>query len=237
MPLGLAGLLLMPFGLGALCFVLMGQGIELMLAVAHTIAAWPGAAVLVAKPPVAALVAIALGGLWLCLWRTPWRRLGALGFLLGGLLALLDRPPDLLVDARGQLFAVRLEGGGLALSTWERDSWITERWLEGAGEAAAAPWPEAGEGAGGLRCDALGCVLTRHDQRVALARRPEALEADCRRADLVVSYPRLERCPDGTPLIGPQALRAAGGFALWLDPAGIERLSVRAVRGERPWVR
>jgi competence protein ComEC len=238
MPLGLLGLLLMPFGGGTFCFVLMGHGIELMLAVAHTIAAWPGAAVLVAKPPVATLVATALGGLWLCLWQTSWRWLGVGGLLLGGLLGLLDRQPDLLVDARGQLFAVRLAEGGLALAPWERDSWITGGWLEGAGEAAAAPWPAAGQGGdGGLRCDELGCVLTRAGRLVALARRPEALEADCRRADLVISYPRIEQCPNGTPLIGPRALRAAGGFALWLEPAGIARLSVREVRGARPWTR
>jgi competence protein ComEC len=230
--------LLLPLGLGAACFALMGHGIELMLAVAGTIAAWPGAAVLVARPPIAALVATLLGGLWLCLWRTRWRRLGVLGLVVGGLAMLLDEPPDLLVDARGQLAAARLDDGRLALSPWERDSWITGQWLEAAGQAEPAPWPAVGAGGEqGLRCDALGCVLTRGGHAVALARRPEALEEDCRQADLVISYPRLERCPDGTPLIGPEALRAAGGLAVWLEPAGIETLTVRAVRGDRPWTR
>ena len=80
-------------------------------------------------------------------------------------------------------------------------------------------------------------MLHRHGRVVAIARRPEALETDCRRADLVISYPRLERCPNGTPLIGPEALRAARGLALWLDASGIERLSVHEVRGSRPWTR
>jgi hypothetical protein len=53
----------------------------------------------------------------------------------------------------------------------------------------------------------------------------------------VLSYSRLERCPTGRPLIGPRALAHAGGFALWLEPAGIATLSVREARGERPWVR
>jgi hypothetical protein len=52
----------------------------------------------------------------------------------------------------------------------------------------------------------------------------------------VISYPRVERCPNGTALIGPQALRRSGGIALWLEPAEIEILTVREVRGERPWV-
>ncbi len=88
-----------------------------------------------------------------------------------------------------------------------------------------------------LRCDALGCVVTSAHKRVALARRPEALEEDCASVDLVISYPRIESCPNGNALIGPAALRHAGGAAFWLRPNGIETLSVREVRGDRPWVR
>ena len=237
MPLGLLGLILMPFGGGAVCFALMGQGIELVLAVAAAVAAWPGAAVLIARPPPAALIAVVLGGLWLCLWRRPWRRLGLAGVALGVLLTALDHRPDLVVDASAQIVAARLDDDRLAVSPWRRDAWITSQWLRGAGQAEAAPWPADGTGAGSLRCDALGCVLARHGHRVAFARRPEAIGEDCRDADLVVSYPRIERCPNATRLIGPRALRRAGGIALWLEPSGIEILTVREVRGDRPWTR
>jgi hypothetical protein len=57
---------------------------------------------------------------------------------------------------------------------------------------------------------------------VALARRPEAVEEDCRAADLVVSSPRIEACPNGTALIGPGALRRAGGLAIWLERSSID---------------
>ena len=238
MPWGMLGLLLIPFGLGGPCFVVMGQGIEIIIAAAAVMAELPGAALAVPRPPLAALVATVLGGLWLCLWRTPWRRLGLLGAVLGLLLMVLQPRPDLLIDARGQIVAVRLEDGRLALSPWKRDRWITESWLQAAGQDQPAAWPESGAPAAGpLRCDALGCVLTCDDQVVALAREPEALEEDCARASLVISYPRIERCPNGTPLIGPRALRRAGGLALWLEPAGIEVLTVREVRGERAWTR
>ena len=149
----------------------------------------------------------------------------------------LGRPPDLLVDARGEIAAVRLDDGSLALSPWQRDRWITDNWLQSAGQSEAAPWPQDGGGEKPLACDAFGCVIERHGRRVALARRPEAVEEDCRHADLVVSYPRIERCPGGTPLIGPRALRHAGGLALWLEPHGIRTLTVRAARGERPRTR
>jgi competence protein ComEC len=237
MPLGLLGLLLLPVGLGGLCFMLMGQGIDLVLGVAATIAQWPGAALQLAQPPIAALVATVAGGLWLCLWRRPWRRFGLFGIALGLVLMLLARPPDLLVDSRGQIAAVRLDDGGMAISPWQRDGWVTDGWLRSAGQAEAAAWPANGDGGDDLRCDSLGCIVQRHGQRVALVRLPEALEEDCALASLVISYPRIERCPNGAPLIGPSALRRAGGLALWLDAGGVETLSVREVQGERPWAR
>jgi competence protein ComEC len=237
MPLGLLGLILLPFGLGGACFAAMGHGIDLVLTVAAAVADWPGAVVLIGRPPTAALLAVVLGGLWLCLWRTPWRRLGLAGIALGLLLTALDDPPDLLVDAGAQIIAVRLDDDRLALSPWRRDGWITSHWLRSAGQAEAAPWPAEGSREGPLSCDALGCIVERDRRRIALARRPEAIEEDCRRADLVVSYPRIEACPNGTPLVGPRALRHAGGLALWLEPNAIEILTVRDVRGERPWAR
>ena len=237
MPLGMLGLLLIPFGLADLCFVLMAQGIGIIIAVAAFVAELPGAALDVAQPPLVALLATVAGGLWLCLWRTPWRRLGLLGIALGGGLMLLARPPDVLVDARGQIVAVRLADGQLAISPWKRDSWITDSWLRSAGQDQATPWPPDGGDDEGLRCDALGCIVNRGGQRIALVRRPEALEEDCALVDLVISYPRIEHCPNGTPLIGPEALWRSGGLALWAERGGIETLSVREVSGERPWVR
>jgi competence protein ComEC len=237
MPLGMLGLLLIPLGLAGPCFVLMGKGIEVIIVAAAFMADLPGAALDIPRPPAAALVATVVGGLWLCLWRTAWRRLGLIGIGLGIVLAATDQPPDLLVDGRGQIVAVRLDDGGLALSPWQRDSWITEQWLRSAGQTQAAPWPEVGQNADpGLRCDGLGCVVNRQGRVVALARKPEALEEDCALASLVISYPRVERCPNGTTLIGPQALRRSGGIALWFERAEIEILTVREVRGERPWV-
>jgi competence protein ComEC len=238
MPLGMLGILLIPFGLADLCFMLMAQGIEIIIAVAAFVADLPGASLAVQRPPLSALLLTVLGGLWLCLWRTAWRRLGLLGVAAGLLLMLLDEPPDMLVDARGQIVGVRLDDGRLALSPWERDDWITDGWLQSAGQAQAAPWPGEGEGgAGPLACDDYGCVVARSEQIVALARRPEALLDDCRRADLVVSYPRIEHCRNGTPLIGPEALRRSGGLAIWIEDDGVRTLTVQDVRGERPWAR
>ncbi|MEZ5931670.1 MAG: ComEC/Rec2 family competence protein [Alphaproteobacteria bacterium] len=243
MPSGLLGMLLLPLdlagsGLAGWCFALMGVGIELMLAVAAWTADLPGAVVPVARPPLATLMLVLLGGLWLALWKTRWRRLGVFPILLGLLLAAIHRQPDMLVDARGMLIAVRLDDAGLALSPWKKDSWVTDGWLRGAGQADPAPWPRPfEEGTDTLRCDDLGCIYRRNGVQVALARRANALPEDCARSQLVISYPRIEACANGTPLIGPNALRTSGGLALWLRGGHLREKTVRAVRGKRPWVR
>ena len=97
MPWGMLGLLLIPVGLAGPCFVLMGYGIELIIAAAAFMAELPGAALAVPRPPLAALLATVLGGLWLCLWRTSWRRFGLIGIALGrgpDAAQPTTRPPD-----------------------------------------------------------------------------------------------------------------------------------------------
>ena len=238
MPAGLVGMILLPLGLAGWCFALMGVGIELMLAVAAWTADIPGAVLPVARPPSATLVLVLFGGLWLALWRMGWRRLGLVPVVVSILLAAVHRQPDMLIDARGMLMAVRLDDGQIALSPWKKDSWVTRGWLRGAGQVEAASWPEDGQvQSRNLRCDPLGCIYHRNGLQVALARTAAALPEDCARNDLVISYPRLEACANGTPLIGPNVLRGSGGLALWLGPEGFRQESVREVRGDRPWVR
>ena len=238
MPIGLLGMILLPFGLASWCFILMGIGIDLMLDVAAWTAALPGAVVMVPRPPLSSFVLVMLGGLWLALWRTGWRRLGLAPVLAGLLLAAIHRQPDILIDARGLLIAARVDEGDLALSPWKKDRWVTNGWLRGAGQGTAVAWPEQGVVQSDmLRCDGYGCIYRKDDHQIAFTRVAEALPEDCARNDLVISYPRVEACSNGTPLIGPNALRHAGGLAFWLEPDHIEHLGVREVRGDRPWTR
>lgn len=91
MPLGLAAMLLMPFGLEAVALVPMGWGVEAVLETATIVAAWPGAIALVPAMPDWALGAVTLGGLWLALWRRPWRLGGLADIAAGAGLARLRR--------------------------------------------------------------------------------------------------------------------------------------------------
>ena len=162
MPWGIAALALMPLGLETWALAPMGWGIDAVIAVARGVSSWPGAVRLLPAMPTAGIVAAAAGGLWLCLWRRPWRGPGALVFAAALASPAVGDAPDVLVDGKGKLFAVRTDGGALALSSRRAARYTAGIWLRRNGQSEPAPWP--GEG-GRLRCDGLGC-LYRVDGRV-----------------------------------------------------------------------
>nr|WP_282189056.1 ComEC/Rec2 family competence protein [Azospirillum sp. SYSU D00513] len=234
MPCSLLAYLLMPLGLEGPALAAMGWGVAVIIWTAELASSLPGAVLRVPAMPLAGLVAVTLGGVWLAIWTRPWRLLGAAAVLAGLLSPLATVRPDVLVSREGTLMAVRGADGGLALSG--RVNRTAETWLERDG--AAEPegrWPEAGSGVGGrLACDALGCLYREAGQSVALLRDPSALPEDCAAADVVVSAEPARRC--GAPVvIDLWRLRREGAHALYLSPEGVRVESVRDRRGDRPW--
>ena len=239
MPWGLVALLLMPFGLEGLALAPMGWGIDAVVWIARQVAAQPGAVTLVPSMPAAALILIAVGGLWLCLWRSRWRFLGVAIVGAGLLLAGLERRPDILVDGEARVMAVRGEDGQLWLSTRQRGRFVSDMWLRRDGQAETLIWPKDGAGASaaGLRCDALGCIQRRDGHLIALVRDPRAYHEDCNRADLVISaVPAWDLCQGPETVVDRFDLWRSGTHALWLEPEGARVESVAQARGTRPWV-
>jgi competence protein ComEC len=216
----------------------MGWGISFVIAVARTVAAWPGAVALLPMMPTWGAAAITLGGLWLCLWRRHWRVLGA-GGLAAGLVGLtVSTTPDILIDRDGRLLGVRTADGGLALSSLRTAGFERRIWLQWAGLRRAAAWPDdASSDDGRLTCDPLGCIYRAGKMTVALSLRPEAIAEDCRLADVVVStVPVRGRCPSASTVVDRFDLWRNGAHALWLRNGQVRVESVNGVRGNRPWV-
>jgi competence protein ComEC len=95
-------------------------------------------------------------------------------------------------------------------------------------------WTGPEEGGG---CDAEGCRAELRGRRFAYALTPAAAAEECGHADLVISARFLKRgrCR-GSLLIDRGALWRAGAHALRFTGEGLRIGSVRAARGERPWV-
>jgi competence protein ComEC len=99
LPWGVVTCLLMPFGLEWLALVPMGWGIDVTIWVAQHVSALPGDVWGMPRLPAEGLLLISLGGLWLCLWRGPWRRWGVVAIAAGFAGMMLTRPPDILIAA------------------------------------------------------------------------------------------------------------------------------------------
>lgn len=237
MPWGLVAFALMPLGLERLALVPMGWGIELVLWSGHTAAAWPGAALRVPAMPGWGLLALALGGLWLCLWRAGWRLLGVPLIVLGLASPALAPRPMVLISADGGLVAVRQADGRLALSSGRGQGFVRGLWLRRNGQESEPLWPLSGRSADGvLACDGMGCLYRPPDrpELVALIRDPAALPEDCAVADIVVALIPV-RGPCSAPLVIDRLdLWRSGAHAVYLNGAPRVAQTAAAV-GDRPW--
>lgn len=246
MPAGIAGLLAMPLGLEAAPLAVMGWGLATVTGVAAAVAAWPHALLHVPPLPWQGLAAVALGGLWLCLWRRPWRLAGLVVAAAGLASAWMVPQPDILVNAEGSVMAVRGPGGGMILSPGRSDGFARDLWQERFGGRDATRWPAAGATSGTwpltsdspprLTCDSVGCIYEARGLRTALATHPEALPEDCFAVDVIVSTePVTGACGHALAVVDRWDLWKKGAHALWLDGTTVRVESVAETMGDRPW--
>jgi len=238
MPWAVLALILMPFGLEALALVPMGWGVDGILAVAKTVAAWPGAAISVRAMPLAGLIAVVFGGLWLCLMRRSWRWGGLAAVLIGLLTVGQTRAPDIWVNSDGKLIGLSDGNGGLLLSSGRAAAFTRGIWLRRAGIDEWATFPKSGASEDGrLACDGVGCIFRVKGQTVALVRDAAAFWDDCRVADIIISRAPVPRdCTRPHTRITPWDLRDGGAHVLWLEPGTARVANVNEARGRRPWV-
>jgi len=232
MPWGILGLIAMPLGLDGLCWRMMGLGIEWMTAVAVWVAALPGAVGRVAAFGPGALLVCTLGIVLLCLLRTPLRLIGALLVGVAVLMMLRTDQPDVLIAADANAAAVRGRDGRLAILHFGSDTFAPREWLSAEGDART---PKDASLRNGVGCDDAGCIAKLADgSLVAIVRRVEAFEEDCRRAALVISG-REAPTDCGTLVIDRRTARASGSLALRRVEGGFEVTPARPNGYDRPW--
>lgn len=210
--------LLSPVGLEMPALRLMGAGIEWVLDVAHAIAGLPGSSRWVPAAPPAVLALVTLGGLWLFLWRGPWRLLGVGGIAAALVIWTTPAPrPQVLIAPEGRLVGV-LGAEGRAIDHERAQSYVAETWLRRDGDGAAQKAAAARPGLEGGRGRSSAALSNGWRLEVVHSRRPDParLEKLCRpRTLLVVRY--------GPEFEGP---------CRYLGEAGLARLGAVAVRGE-----
>ena len=240
MPLIAAALLLDLVGLGAPFWWLAGQSLDLLLLLAHTTSAQPGAVKLVPHIGLSTVLLFVAGGLWLALWRGRWRLAGLLPAAVGGLLLAMASAPDILISRDGRDVGLVDREGRLFMLRDKPGSFGHDSLAELAGvEAASMPmakWP-------GARCSADFCSLPiERGKRVwhlLVARSRERLDerelaAACERADLVIADRWLPRsCQPRWLKADGRFLKEHGGAVIDLEAEKVETVSMH--QGEHGW--
>jgi competence protein ComEC len=232
MPMGILGVIALPFGFDAFFWRQMGYGIEWMDAVALWVASLPGAVGHVTSFGAGPILLATAGLLVIGLLKTPLRWSGAVFVLIAIALAARAAVPDVLVAADGRTFAVRGANGRLAFHRSGSDTFAIREWLSADGDGRDVNDKALGEG---IVCDPAGCIGRLADGLlVSYVFAPDAFEEDCRRAAIVVAT--RDPPPDcAATVIGRKQWREQGALALYRDRNGFIVEPSRPLSYDRPW--
>lgn len=241
MPMGAAALIAMPLGLDGLPLRIMGWGIGIMLAIAHWVASWPGASIMLESWPAYALGVVTLGGLWLVIWRGSIRIAGLAIAAAGLMLPSFVLPPDLLVEGEGRNAALRAADGSLVLASARRARFAASDWLErdGDGRSPGAARASA-EGERLWVCAADVCRSAGDGPPVAVIGPRGDAGPVCGGAPVAVAVSArpLNACFAAALLLSPAQLSRTGAAGIRWSESGYPILdTVRDHTGDRPWSR
>lgn len=263
MPFGLFAMLLMPFGLEHYPLMVMGQGLDWMLAVARYVAALDGDWA-TGRIGDVGFFSIAFGGALLCLLRTRLALAGAGLVLLGATAIALERQaerPSIAISEDGRLVGL-VSGDAIATNRTRPPEFIFSQWQRALVLDRHVP-PTDVSSSGGTASDAMvalaaakpGEFFCRKDEwcvgrsregwAVVAVDATELFPALCGSADLVIAASRrpLAACPSNRALVVTgETLRQSGAIEIYADHTGTgEQPQMRVVKSfqstQRPWQR
>ncbi|RFC64269.1 ComEC family competence protein [Fulvimarina endophytica] len=221
MPAALVAMVLMPFGLDAPAFKLMGIGLQGVIGMAEALQARLADPVLGLVSPLALVLMTAA----LLIFTIPAGRLRwfAVPVLALALLAAAIRPPapELLIFEDGKTFAL-LSDGALAFSRERPNGFVAEQWERAYGSAGADGSTGSAQAviAGLEGCEAAICRFTTSSGlRIAYTTDYRLTGEACDSGDLafVARAIRRSTCRSGTPLVTLRTLRRTGSLAVSRD--------------------
>lgn len=231
-PAAVIAVFLAPFGLEFIGLEVMGWGLRWILGVAHWVASIDGAQRHVASPGPWVLPVLAMGMLWLMLWRGRVRLVGLLPVMVAFSLWVGIERPTVLISDTGGLVGV-LTDSGRALSKPKGNGFVARVWLENDGDAvgqsqAALRWPESDA----LKTKAKVRIITTSFRKIIhlTGKRAAAQFQKCQAGQLVISSVELAlRGP--CEVYDPKRLRQTGSLAIQDGKI----ITAKSLSGQRLW--
>lgn len=228
-------------GLGAPFWWLAGQGINVILLLAHKVSGLPGAVTMMPAMPIWAYAALICGALIFGLLKTRVRYVGLAVFAIGLSAMILAPRPNLLVTGDGKHLAIVGQNGDIAFLRAKTGEFVSDMLFEKAGSNAKPTpieeWP-------GASCTSDTCIISINDGnrrwRVLATRTPYQvpimeMAAACRRVDIVISDRWLpQSCRPTWIKADRNLLEQTGGLAFYLGKN--EVISVNNDNRHMPWV-
>jgi competence protein ComEC len=199
----------------------MGWGIDATISIAHQVSALPGDVWTMPRMPIVGLIAIVLGGSWICLWRGPWRRWGLAAILAGFASMMLTRLPDIVIADGGRFLAVRAADGHYLVAADKNEKIVRSLFAEET-SAVLDPWPRAPSPDALLDCAGPSCRYRAGSQNVAIVTGEKGVPGKCDGLDAIVAQvPAGFRCRYMIPVVDRIDVWRRGAVAFWLDPGRI----------------
>ena len=243
MPMIALALTLDLVGAGWPAWWVVGQSLDLLIAMARWTAAQPGAVTLTPVMGAGAFGLFVSGMLWLALWRGQARLLGLVPALLATVQLALLRPADVLISGDGKnIGIVSPDGAGLMVLRQGRSGFAGQTMLELTGMtgrgALLETWP-------GARCNHDFCLIELarggRSWRILVARNDAFIRYDeqaraCAGVDIVIAPHKLfGPCHPAMLKADKVMLMRTGGIALDLVERRVR--TVEDQEGEHPWWR
>ncbi len=232
MPLLMATVFLMPFGMGSLTASALTRALEVLIYSAETVSGWGNAVVYTQAMPTGVLLTMVAGGLWLCLWRQKARLFGIA--LVPLALIAWHFSPQTVMYAEGRATHLGIAYDGILYTTSKRSKgFIPEMWQRHSGRLELCSLHKSDcfdtiEG---------GYSTTLQGKKILLmidkkAKHPRSL---CDQADLILTLGDL-RCRVDEKVINGYKLRRFGAHSVALTNSGdLSVTSQKSLEGLRPW--
>lgn len=232
MPMAVVALAAMPLGLDYIPLWVMERGVDVVLHVAHGTADIEGSVLRAASLPLAFLVLVTLGGIWIVHVRGKLRWIGL--FFCGAaiVMTMQEGRPDVFVGEKHGIWAYR-RGDDFFVSSRQKEKFVRKNWERSLGmpEGKAQVFSDDPL----LHCDEQACRTELKGQKVSFVMAQEALADECDWADILISrWNEWGDCVGEIAIDYADTLRG-GVHAVYIEDSNVEYRSVRSEKSKRPW--